>query len=58
MLHKCALAVEYLSGDREWCKRCRAVVIKAKDHAKFAMRRAKTEDLRTKKQEMVQWMPV
>ena len=45
-------------GDRERRKRCRAVVIEAKDHAKLAMHRAKSEELRAKKQEMVQWMLV
>jgi hypothetical protein len=54
----CALADEYQRGDREWRKRCRAVVIEAKDHAKLATRRAKSEELRARKQEMVQWMLV
>jgi len=47
------------SGDRERARRCRRVVIQAKDHARLAaLNRRTAPRKRTEKEEMVRWMLV
>jgi|YNPMSStandDraft_1061717.scaffolds.fasta_scaffold28473_2 hypothetical protein len=58
-----ALAREYRlakqSGDRARQQLCRRLVIEAKDHARWALRRAKEpSDARTWRQEAIEWMRV
>ena len=47
-----ALAREYAAGDRGVKDACRAAVIEAKDHARWALKR------HPEKQEMIEWMLV
>jgi len=42
--------------DRARARECRRLVIEAKEHARFAGRRAKDEGKRAMKEEMVLWM--
>jgi hypothetical protein len=55
-----ALTGEYegAAGDRERARRLRRIVITAKEHARFAARRAKEESRRKMKLEMADWMLV
>jgi hypothetical protein len=53
-----ALERDYAVGDRARQRRCRDIVITAKDHARMASRRAKSEETRVRKAEMVEWMLV
>ena len=47
------------SGNRERATACRRLVIEAKSHARFALRRSSTsQEKRSIKQEMVEWMIV
>ena len=48
-----ALLEVYHEGSERACRR---LVIQAKDHARWASRRAKDEAKRREKQEMVEWM--
>lgn len=51
------LAQEYSAGDAERRRRCRELVMMAKDHAGWVVRNPKVEaDRRADKQEMVLWM--
>lgn len=54
------LAVEYgeAAGNRELTRKLRALVIRAKEHARFASRRVKSNDARGIKEEMAAWMLV
>lgn len=48
---------QYLQSDTEGKRRCRAIVIQAKDHARLAARNRKlSEDKRTLKEEMLLWL--
>ena len=47
---------EYEKGDPGRRVRARRAVILAKDHARWALRRLKSEDQKTDKQEMILWM--
>ncbi len=49
-----ALELEYRTGSRETRQACRAAVIRAKEHARFAAKRS--EALREEKVEMILWM--
>ena len=52
-----ALQTEYEKGDEKHRRACRACVIRAKDHARLAMRRmAADEPHRHAKDEMILWM--
>lgn len=52
-----ALWQEYHAGDPDTRRRCRALVIEAKDHARLAARNPKVDDAkRALKEEMVLWM--
>jgi hypothetical protein len=55
-----ALTVEYeqAAADRQRRVKLRRLVITAKDHARFAARRAKDESRRRMKEEMTEWMIV
>jgi len=57
-----ALHQEYLralaTGDRERQRACRQLVIEAKDHARWALRRASDPESKARRQEMIQWMLV
>jgi hypothetical protein len=57
-----ALAGEYetarSAGDLGRQAACRAVVIQAKDHARFSMARTKDPGVAARKREMVEWMLV
>jgi hypothetical protein len=44
------LETQYLAGDREIKRACRALVIRSKDHARFALAK------KPEKQEMILWM--
>lgn len=46
------------AGDRERQKSCRALVIEAKDHARWAAQRAREAENRASKQEMAEWLLV
>ncbi len=49
-----ALSAEYRGGSSEQRRACRAAVIRAKEHARFAARR--NDALRPEKEEMILWM--
>jgi hypothetical protein len=46
------------AGDRERRRKLRGLAITAKDHARFAARRAKDESRRQMKEEMAEWLLV
>jgi hypothetical protein len=47
-----------IAGDRDRMNACRLPVLTAKDHAKWAAKRAADPELRARKEEMIQWMLV
>ena len=52
-----ALEDEYAHGDRERATCCRKLVIEAREHARFALRRMAEDDpRRTTRAEMIEWM--
>jgi hypothetical protein len=51
-----ALLGEYEAGDHTRQMQCRRAVIEAKDHARFAARKAVEEARKAEKEEMVLWM--
>jgi len=57
-----ALHEEYMkardAADRQRQRQCRQLVIEAKDHARWALRRAKDDQQKRQRQEMIQWMLV
>jgi hypothetical protein len=53
-----ALAAEYEASEGDRARAIRREVITAKDHARFASRRAKTAERRAEKEEMLLWMMV
>ena len=54
-----ALSQLYSAGDRETLQECRRAVIEAKQHARWAARRARPDEAkRQTKEEMIQWMLV
>lgn len=57
-----ALHEEYMkardAADRQRQRQCRQLVIEAKDHARWALRRAKDDQQKRQREEMIQWMLV